>query len=64
MQENDKALSLAATAGHIDIVKLLMERQCDVNVKDSEGSNAALSCALRSGNIRMLLDCKRLGSFL
>jgi ankyrin repeat protein len=41
------ALMVAAFHGHIDIVKLLVQANCDISIKDSDGYTALMNAQHR-----------------
>ena len=47
-------LHLAISSGQIDIVKLLLEHNADINILDGFLGQTTLQCAIMSGNIKML----------
>jgi ankyrin repeat protein len=51
------ALGFAAEGGHFDIVRLLVERNADVNVADSFYGSRPLDMALRNSRLDIALFC-------
>ena len=53
MQRGNTALHIAALAGHLAVVKLLVERKCDINSK-AQGSFTPLYMAAQENHIDVL----------
>lgn len=60
-EKNTALLQLAATWGHLEVVRLLTEANCDVNVADRGGATILHECARggRADVVRLLLDTGR-----
>ena len=56
------ALGFAADRGHLDVVRLLVERGADVNVADSFYGSRPIDFALRGGNVDIALHLLAHGS--
>jgi outer membrane protein assembly factor BamB len=59
---NVSALGFAAERGHLDVVRLLVERGADVNVTDSFYGSRPLDFALRGGHLEIALYLLERGS--
>ena len=51
----ETALIKAATAGHDNIVKLLLQNGADVNTKNKQGETALLK-AVKAGNLKIVVE--------
>jgi ankyrin repeat protein len=57
-ESNRTALMWASLRGHLDVVRLLLERRADVNARDDNGETALLSASGKGGIgvVKLLLD--------